>query len=434
MSWIRRLFSWLWKKLFAPKALTQSNTRYHQAQGDLSKLDQVDEAIPLQGPLRPKGHRQIVRDPRLLPKPGRRNPWEKPPRVMSKEAARRRFSLTFRTRNRAVRDLLADEAQLVRLGLPLWQDEETVAAALDLTVGQLRHLAMHRNREQVTHYVCFRVPKRSGGHRIIMAPKRRLKAVQRTLLRVLVAKLRTHDAAHGFVTGRSTRTAATPHVGKAFVLRMDLADFFGSVTFARVRGFLIAMGYGFEVATVLALLMTEAERQPVQGKARYHVPVGARYCVQGAPTSPALCNALAHKLDARLAGLARSMGLSYTRYADDLSFSGDDPVVIGKLMGRVSHIVRAEGFTIRRDKTRVMRRGQRQEVVGVCVNETLGLSRKKRRQIRAMIHAYGKEHAAGKVDMARWRELQGWVNYVAMLNPAQAEPLRRALGLFAPPR
>lgn len=432
MSFLRRIFSWIWKRFFAPKKLVHSTIGGEN-------LDEVEREIAVDGPLKPKGRRKIIRDPRLLPKPQRRNPWEKPPRVMSKEEARRRFSKTFRTRSRVIRDLLADEAQLQRHGLPLWKNEAELAAALSLPLGQLQHFATHRNREQAGHYVRFAVPKASGGQRIIMAPKRRLKAVHRELLKQLVGRLPVHDAAHGFVPLRSTKTAAEPHVGKAFVLRVDLKDFFASVTFTRVRGYLIAMGYGFEVATSLAVIMTECERQPVlvpgtaaRPQRRYEVPVGPRYCVQGAPTSPGLCNAIAHKLDARLAGLAASLGLEYTRYADDLSFSGDDADVLGKLLGAIGRITAEEGFEINRKKTRVMRRGQRQEVVGVCVNDTLGLSRKQRRRIRAMIHRYKEAVRDGQTEVGgvpleqQKQHIEGWIHYAAMLNPEQAKPLKQA--------
>jgi RNA-directed DNA polymerase len=157
-----------------------------------------------------------------------------------------------------------------------------------------------------------------------MVPKRQLTRIQRLLLEMLVSHLPVSDHAHGFRRSRSVRTGAEMHVGKRHVLRIDLKDFFPSVTFPRVRGYLIALGDSLPVATTLAVLMTEAERQPVAiDGTTLHVPIGKRHCVQGAPTSPGLCNGIVAKLDHRLAGLARKHGLAYTRYADDLTFSGD---------------------------------------------------------------------------------------------------------------
>src|SRR5262249_23275628 len=149
-----------------------------------------------------------------------------------------------------------------------------------------------------------------------------------------------------------------------------------SVTFGRVRGLLIALGYGYAVATTLAVLMTEAERQPVvAGDRLLHVPVGQRHCVQGAPTSPGLCNCVALRLDHRLAGLGRRFGFAYSRYADDLTFSGDDPKQLPRLRKYATRIIEEEGFWVNTDKTAVARKGGCQRVTGVVVNDVLGLSR-----------------------------------------------------------
>jgi retron-type reverse transcriptase len=171
--------------------------------------------------------------------------------------------------------------------------------------------------------------------------------------------------------------------------------------------------------------MTEAPRQPVEADGKlYHVPVGPRVCVQGAPTSPGLCNAVLRRMDYRLAGLARKHGFAYTRYADDLTFSGDDPAKIKLLVTIASRLVREEGMSVNADKTRVMRRGRRQRVTGVVVNDRAGLSRKERRQLRAAIHQLPRD---GTADPARVRQLVGKLAYLHMLNPAQAAPLQAAL-------
>lgn len=372
----------------------------------------------------PGYRRKVDRDERLLPKEKPENFWEKPDPVMGREEAARLYSPGFRTRNYSIRSLVGDVALLKERGLPPWNTESHVAKALDLTTGKLWWLAAHRFDDAVCHYVQFRVPKRSGGHRVIMAPKTELKAVQRRLLAELVGKLPVSEYAHGFVPGRSVKTNAAPHVDRRVVLRFDLEDFFGTVTFGRVRGYLIAMGYGFDVATVVSLLATEAERQPVEVDDEIcYVPVGHRYCVQGAPTSPALCNAITHKLDRRMAGLADSIGFTYTRYADDMTFSGDDEDRIGLLLRAVRDIVEDEGFRLNDDKTAVMRSGGSQKVTGVTVNDTLGLSRKQRRKIRAMVHRLESERVSGTADPAELDELRGKLAWVRMLNPAQADAL-----------
>lgn len=385
---------------------------------------EVLERIDLSGAPQKGGHlRKTHRDKKLLPKRFTRRPGargKKPPRHFSESDARRLFSGTLRTRDRNVRDLLADEEQLERYGLPIWRDENELAEALGISVGKLRWISIHREKERTPHYVTFAVKKRSGGERIIMAPKRKLKTIQRSLLEAMVSKLPCSEYAHGFRKDHSVKTGAEAHVGKAVVIHMDIKDFFPTVHFGRVRGLLIAYGYSYPVASVLAAIMTEAERQPVQvDDELFHVPVSSRYCVQGAPTSPALCNAILLRLDRRMAGLARSLGMQYSRYADDLSFSGDSTEVCARLILRAKSIIESEGFKVNESKTRVMRRGQRQRITGVTVNETLGLSRKERRKIRAAIHQY-QQNPTPEVKA----QIEGKLAYLQMLNPGQAEVLR----------
>ncbi|MFZ2957446.1 MAG: reverse transcriptase family protein [Candidatus Ozemobacteraceae bacterium] len=407
---------------------------------DVSRLESEDvdtlqETIDISGkPFKEHHQRRAIRDRRLLPKKksllhfGKRKP------VMTSEEADRLFASSLRNRGRAIRDLLPDEDQLKRFNLPVWKSEEEIAEALGITRNELRFYSIHRAKERFCNYITFTIPKRSGGLRRIMAPKKRLKVLQRRLLPLLVEHLPVGEHAHGFCTGKSIRTGAEPHVGKKVVVHLDLKDFFPTLHFGRVRGFLIAMGYGYQVATVLAMLMTEAERQPVEtDEGIFFVPVTYRYCVQGAPTSPGLSNAIFLKVDRRLAGLARRLGVAYTRYADDLTFSGDDPGVVQPLLKVAERILTAEGFAINPAKTRVMRSGGRQTVTGVVVNRDLGLSRRERRKLRAMAHQLsGKQESANLPDSEndraeRLARLRGKIAYLAMLNSGQADRIRQRL-------
>ena len=379
------------------------------------------------GPLKQQHRRLALRDRRLLPKPKSkiaRSAWAQPkkPKIIPTEEANRLFSETMRTRNRSIRDLATDEEQLGRYGLPTWRSEADVAAALDLSLTQLRHYSIHRQRETTPHYVTFAIPKRSGGHRLIYAPKKRLKSIQRRLDAKLVSKLPVSKYAHGFRTGRSVASNARPHVGKAIVIKLDIEDCFPTIHFGRIRGLLIALGYSYPVATTLSVLMTEAPRQPVEAEGKvYHVPVGPRVCVQGAPTSPGVCNAVLTRLDRRIAGLARNHGFHYTRYADDLTLSGDDHSQVKLLVTIAAKIARDEGFRLNKQKTRVLRKGRRQQVTGVVVNDQMGLSRTERRRMRAAIHQLqAEDHEARK-------RLEGRIAYLSMLSPEQAAPLQEAL-------
>ena len=379
-------------------------------------------------PVKPGYHRLALRDERLLPTQAApehtitaRRPRK---RYFPADEARRLFSPTLRTNDRNLRSLTTDEAQLARYGLPIWRTETALAAALELELKALRLFSTHSAKDRCAHYVTFAIPKRSGGERLIMAPKTRLKRLQRQLNALLVSKLPVSEYAHGFRSRYSVRTNAQPHVGKDVILRLDIKDFFGSIHVGRVRGLLIALGYGYPVATVLAALMTEAVRQPVVvGEARFFPPVGPRVCPQGAPTSPGLSNAVTVKLDRRLAGLARRYGFAYTRYADDLTFSGNDIAAAHALRLLAKRVVEEEGFIVNERKTQLRRSGSRQTVTGVVVNDVLGLSRQDRRRLRAAIHQYFRAHAAGNADPAKRARLDGKVAYLSMLNAVQARQL-----------
>src|SRR5215470_5225661 len=394
------------------------------------------EVVRTSGPLKPQHRRLVVRDNRLLPKPPpdpKQRRWPPPAKIkyLTEREADRLFGPSLRTRNRDVMDLAADEEQLKRYGLPIWKTENDIAAALSLTIGQLRHLSQHRERETARHYVTFAIRKRSGGERLIHAPKRRLKEVLRKLDRLLVRKLPKSEHAHGFVRGRSIASNAAAHVGRAVVLRFDIKDCFPTIHYGRVRGLLIALGYSYPIAATLAVLMTEAPRQPVAAEGKlYHVPTGPRACVQGAPTSPGICNAILLRLDHRLAGLARKHGFTYTRYADDLAFSGNDKSKIAKLLKLVPTIVGAEGFAINAEKTRILRAGRRQAVTGVIVNKAMGLSRQERRKLRAALHRQKTKAVDPAIAAGERLRLMGKLAYLAMLNKAQATALgwRKASG------
>lgn len=324
--------------------------------------------------------------------------------------------------------------------LPELPDVQALAAALELPVPRLRWLTFHREVDSGTHYHRWTVPKRDGGTRLISSPKPDLKRAQRWIARQITEHLPVHGAAHGFLSGRSTRTNAEVHAGAALVVKLDLRDFYPSVTLPRVRGLFRKAGYTEQVAAVLALLCTEAPREELELRGKlYHVATGPRSLPQGAPTSPSITNTLCLRLDARLAGLARKQGFSYTRYADDLTFSwhdrtGDPP--LGKLLFALGVIVSDEGFTINDKKTRVMRAGARQKITGLVVNaagEGVAAARVPRRtvrQLRAAIHNREQGRAGKGEDL---EQLRGLAAYIHMTDPRRGrELLERIARLEAP--
>ncbi|MEZ4472564.1 MAG: reverse transcriptase family protein [bacterium] len=330
-------------------------------------------------------------------------------------------------------DLPEPEARAAENELPKLDKPQQVADALGMTLAELRWLSFHREAATGLHYRRFEIRKRSGGMRAIWAPLPRLKAAQRWILREIAEHLPVHGAAHGFVPGRSILTNAQAHTGSKLILNVDLKDFFPSVTWRRVKGLFRKAGYREQVATLLALLCTEAPREIVEHEGeKLFIALGPRCLPQGAPTSPALTNALCMRLDRRLDGLARSLGWRYTRYADDLTFSlpldHKGPPALGKLLGALHAVVAAEGFEVNPAKTRVSRPGARQKVTGLVVNGTGAprVPRVLRRQLRAAAHnlAQGKPLPPGE-SVAR---LAGLAAFVHMADATLGAALLAELG------
>lgn len=272
-------------------------------------------------------------------------------------------------------------------------------------------------------YVEFEVPKANGGVRVLAAPRADLKEAQRTILRTLLDGIDVHDACHAFVKGRSVVTNASPHVGAAIILKMDLVDFFPTIHFGRISGFFEQHGASREAARALAALVTY---RPV-------LPSGAvawpSVLPQGAPTSPALANLVCRRMDARLDALAKSAGARYTRYADDLTFSFAEPPSkgIGRFAWWVGQICGQEGFFENTKKRRVLRPSAQQRVTGIVVNERLSVPREARRRFRAVLdhcRKRGVSKESVRHDEPR-AYLLGFASYVAMVDEALGEKLLR---------
>lgn len=314
--------------------------------------------------------------------------------------------------------LLADS------GLPNLAGREELAAALGISSGELDWLAFPDHTEEPPHYTAFAVPKRSGGYRILYAPKPKLKAAQHWIRREILAKTFAEDPAHGFVSGRSIHTNAKPHAGKDIVVTLDIQNFFPSITYRRVRGIFQSLGYGQEAAIPLAMLCTVKPGE----KVRKLVGQRHRMLPQGAPTSPALANLACRHLDARLAGLAAKFGCAYTRYADDLTFSGDAAFekTLKRFLPLLHRIVKAEGFNLKNGKTHFARRGARQEVTGLVVNDRPSVPRRYRRRLRAILHnarTTGLD-AQNRENHPHFRHaLRGRIEFIRSTHPQLAERL-----------
>ena len=281
-------------------------------------------------------------------------------------------------------ELKADAAELVEKFNALSEPRD-VASLLEIHYSLLIY-HIYGSPEQ-KRYEKFLIPKKSGGFREIYAPVTALKIIQRKLNTVLQHVYEPKPSAHGFIRGRNIVTNATPHAGKKYVLNVDLKDFFPTINFGRVRGMFAAFPYNLNlnVATVLAQICCFNGALP-----------------QGAPTSPIISNMLCAKMDSQLQRLAKKTRCTYTRYADDITFSTSMPVFPASLaevdsLGQVrvgkelERATRENGFQINQRKVRLQKKeNQRQEVTGLTTNKFPNVNRTYIRQIRAMLHAWRK--------------------------------------------
>jgi retron-type reverse transcriptase len=408
--------------LLTPKQLTE----IHQVGAEMDRVRPLVETLEGQAALAGEAAVQAERLRRAeLKKRKKAESAERKRQQAGAIAQRRANDIVFLGRGVSGRlgERVSDATKLEESDLPLLSTPADVASALGLSIPRLRWLAFHTEVATRVHYVSFTVPKKSGGTRTLHAPHRTLAAAQRWVLDHILRRLPVESPAHGFQAGRSILSNAQQHVRRAIVVNLDLQDFFPSITFPRIRSVFHRLGYSPAVATILALLCTECPRRIVEYAGQtYHVAVGPRGLPQGACTSPSLSNQVARRLDRRLRGLASKLGLSYTRYADDLTFSGDESLQgrVGYLMARVRHIAEEEGYLVNEKKSRVLRRNTAQMVTGLVVNERPSVSRREVRRLRAILHrarteGLERQNREGRPHFLAW--LQGKIAYVRMTRP-----------------
>jgi hypothetical protein len=332
--------------------------------------------------------------------------------------------------------LFAPTPAFAGLALPPIATIGDLAAWLDLTPEQLHWLADTRRchhraaAPKLQHYHYAFADKAAGPPRLIEAPKPTLKTVQRKILAGILTQVPVHDAAHGFVKTRSALTGAQIHAAETVLITFDLKDFFPSLAYPRVHGLFRAIGYPHEAAAALAGLCTTTTPKPIlaqiapTAQARHAIP----HLPQGAPTSPALANLLAWKLDRRLDGLARAAGAHYTRYADDLAFSGGAPFARGldNFRYAVGKIVAEEGFALNQAKTRLMPASARQRVTGILVNRHCNIPRQDFDALKATLHNCARDNPAAqnRESTPDFRaQLAGRIAWMAHINPARGEKL-----------
>ncbi|HEX6770907.1 MAG TPA: reverse transcriptase family protein [Acidobacteriaceae bacterium] len=247
------------------------------------------------------------------------------------------------------------------------------------------------------HYKPLVLAKPGADIRLIEAPKVRLKHLQGQVLSGILDPVPPHPAAHGFFKRRSIRTFVAPHVARPAILRMDVRSFFPSIRRARVEAIFRTFGYPEPVAVLLAALCTTST--PLHVWRNYGVDCNpeqlqtartlyrSSHLPQGAPTSPAIANLCCWRLDSRLAGLARAANVVYTRYADDLAFSGEARFAAhaARFSVHVAAIAIEESFQVHHRKTRLMRSAARQHLAGLIINQRPNIPRSDFDELKAIL-------------------------------------------------
>lgn len=336
----------------------------------------------------------------------------------------------------------SQQTPLITPPLAALSTRKALCAWLAITDNELTWFADCTSRQtavtvdKLHHYRYLWLTKPHHRLRLIESPKPRLKTIQRKILREILGKVPIHAQAHGFCQNRSIKTFAAVHTGHEALLKLDLQDFFHSVPNARIGAVFRRLGYEPEIAWLLQNLCTHASSEQLAGAPfktlawAQRKRLQAKHLPQGAPTSPTLSNLCAWRLDCRLQGFAARLGLNYTRYADDLAFSGPRSLAkrMDRIVAHVGAIAIEEGFQLNYHKIRLRLRAQRQHLTGLAVNQKINYPRAQWDQLKATLYNCARDGPArqNRLGLSDFKaHLQGRIAHVDWVNPQRAKKLWR---------
>lgn len=295
-------------------------------------------------------------------------------------------------------------SRLLENGLPVIFDTKHLSLLIGIRPGDLTKMIF----AEEPFYRQISIPKKAGGIRQLDIPSYDLKYIQHWILKNILYKIPISNYAYGFQLNKSILDNASVHTNKHCVINIDIKDFFPSISFERIFRIFAYYGYTKEVSFILSKLCTYKGKLP-----------------QGSPASPYISNIVCLKLDARLASLAKTYKAEYSRYADDITFSGKAD--IKSILPPTHKIIRDEGFNLNKDKTRVLYANQRQEVTGLIVNGSrVRIPRVYKRKLLQELYycsKYGVEDHLKKIgcDKAFYKEhIYGKIYYIKMVEPEEA--------------
>lgn len=276
--------------------------------------------------------------------------------------------------------------QLKNFGLPVIQDLSQFFEEIRISESSIKKYIGYADY----YYLTYEIPKKSGGVRLIAQPCRQLKAIQSWILRNILDKLSSSDASKGFEIGTSIYDNAFPHIGSNVILALDLDNFFPSIPGNKVYGVFYSLGYPKNISSALTSLCTYKGFLP-----------------QGSPASPKLANLVCSKLDTRIQGYAGKHGITYTRYADDITLSCQSTKKIEKAKSFIQTIINDEGFRVNKKKTRLLGLRKKKSVTGLVVSsKKAGVGREVYRELRVKIHHL----FTGKAD--NYSHVNGWLTFI----------------------
>ncbi len=310
------------------------------------------------------------------------------------------FALSENFDNDYIKKLLNYAKQLFDNDLPVIYDSRH----LSLLLGYKQKFIFAISNKSELFYRIFHIDKKNGMKRTISEPLPSLKNIQNWILNEILYKCKPEKFCKSFQKNKSIIDNAKFHKNKKIILTLDIKDFFPSIGFNKVYYLFRKLGYSKSVSILLSNLCCLNRILP-----------------QGAPTSPMISNLVMARNDRRIGAFCVKNNINYTRYADDLTFSGDFPP--GKIINFVEYILAEDNFELNKDKTRTKRRHQRQLVTGIVVNDKMQVSREIRRKIRQdvyYINKFGLDSHLNKREIMKsnyLKHLLGILNFIIHINP-----------------
>jgi RNA-directed DNA polymerase len=280
--------------------------------------------------------------------------------------------------------------KLNMFGLPVIQTIEDFFYLTHVSKSTIYQLSKNAN----SFYKTYKIQKKSKKLRTISQPNRKMKGLQSWILVNILNKVKVSDSCKGFEKKLSTLDNAKPHRGASVVLTIDLKDFFSNITDIQIYNIFSNLGYNKIISTVLTKICTYKGSLP-----------------QGGPCSPKLANLVTWRLDLRIQGYVGKRGISYTRYADDLSFSGQNSSKVVKIIPMIKKIIENERFIINKNKLRIAGPARAKIVTGLIISgEEIGVGKKKYKKLRAKIHHLTMDNEQKNIQLVD--EVNGWLSYL----------------------